>query len=245
MLPLVKRYRKDYTTETIVVERNYNNGVWHDTTENVPNAITNIQISDQAIVLGNGLSRLDLNLSVIKNHHGGLLGAKTLQSYGCNALYRDFAPDFLIATGNEIIKELAESDYINDHIVYTDAEHTLQYPNKFYLIPYNSYMDAGTTAAYIAAFDGHKRVYMLGFDHQSGHGFNNNVYAGTACYQPVNCNVSDDRWIKTRKMLFDVYDDVEFILVSHSGRMTVSDTWASCLNFRQASLRTFALEVDL
>jgi hypothetical protein len=106
-------------------------------------------------------------------------------------------------------------------------------------------MDAGTTAAHIAAFDGHKRVYMLGFDHQSGHGFNNNVYAGTACYQPVNCNISDERWIKTRKMLFDVYDDVEFILVSRTGRMTVSDTWAGCLNFRQASLRAFSLEVDL
>jgi hypothetical protein len=106
-------------------------------------------------------------------------------------------------------------------------------------------MDAGTTAAYIAAFDGHKRVYMLGFDHQPVLGFNNNVYAGTPCYDPVRSDILDTSWIKARKMLFDVYDDVEFILVSRTGRMTVSDTWAGCLNFRQASLKTFSLEVDL
>lgn len=245
MLPLVKRYRKDYIAESIVVERNYSDGVWHDTTESVPNVITNIQISNRAIVLGNGLSRLDLNLSKIKNHHGGLLGASTLQSYGCNALYRDFSPDFLVAVGDDMIKEIADSDYTKEHIVYTDATNTLRYPNKFYIIPYNAYMDAGTTAAYIAAFDGHKRIYMLGFDHQPGPGFNNNVYAGTPGYQPVRSNVLDDNWTIARKMLFDTYNDVEFILVSTTGRITTPAAWNGCLNFRQASMRTFAIEVDL
>lgn len=86
MLKLNKIYRKYYRGEDIIVERNYNNGVWHDTTETVPNAVMNTQISNQAVVLGNGPSRLEFEMNLIKNHKGGLLGARTLQTYGCNAL---------------------------------------------------------------------------------------------------------------------------------------------------------------
>lgn len=245
MLPLEKRYRNNYFSEAIVVERHHISGVWHDTTETVPNAVINNQISNQAVIIGNGVSRLDVELSIIKNHHGGLLGARTLQSYGCNALYRDFAPDFLIATGNEIINEIASSEYTTNNIVYTDAENALRYPDKFYLIPHNPYADAGTTAAYIAAFDGHKKIYLLGFDHQFAPNFNNNVYAGTLGYQSRNTTVSDERWITARKMLFDVYDDTEFILVSQNGRTTIPERLRGCVNFRQVSMRQFAIESDL
>ena len=42
-----------------------------------------------AFVLGNGASRKDVDLSALKNHG---------KVYGCNALYRDFTPDVLVAT---------------------------------------------------------------------------------------------------------------------------------------------------
>lgn len=245
MIKLSKVYRSSYTGEDIVVERSYTDGVWHDTTETVPNAVTNNQISNQAVVLGNGSGRSRMNLAAIKNHRGGLLGARALQSYGCNALYRDFTPDFLVATGNDIVKEIAASGYTTGNIVYTDAVHTLEYPGKFYLIPHNPYADAGTAAAYLAAFDGHKKVYLVGFEGNRTPNFNDSIYAGTNGYQPSNSPVDGTKWDEARAELFKTYDDTEFIQVTEQGMVTNPDSWKSCVNFRQISFREFTLEVDL
>lgn len=245
MIKLNKVYRSNYTGEDIVVERNYTGGVWHDTTENVPNAVTNNQISNQAVVIGNGSGRSGFNLAAIKNHRGGLLGAKALQSYGCNALYRDFAPHFLVATGNAIVKEIADAGYTTEHIVYTDANHTLEYPGKFYLIPHNPYADAGTAAIYLAAFDGHKKVYMLGFEGNNMSGFNDNIYAGTSGHPSSATPIDGNKWDAARAELFKTYDDTEFIQVTLHGGVTNPASWLSCVNFRQISFRQFALEADL
>lgn len=245
MLKINKLYRRSYRGENIVVERNYSDGVWHDTTELVPNAVTNSQISNKAIVIGNGPSRLDLDLNLIKNHRGGLLGSGALQSYGCNALYRDFTPHFLVAVGNDVIRELSTKPYVNDNIVYTDSMHLLEYPNKFYLIPHNPYTDAGTTAAYIAAFDGHRTVYLLGFDGQDTPGYNYNVYAGTAGYDALRSNVPDTKWIADRRQLFNTYNDTEFVRVTKNGTEPIPEAWKYCTNFRVVGFNQFKVEVDL
>lgn len=209
MLHLNKKYRRGYVSEDIIVERKLEGGTWKTTTESVPNRITNRQISNTAIIIGNGINRLGFDLSQLKKP-SGLLGARTVQTYGCNALYRDFAPDFLVAVGNNgIVDEIADRGYTNDHIVYAGAIHLLEFPGKFYLIPYDVYADAGTTAAYIAAFDEHKKIYLIGFDGQEPGDWNNNVYAGTRCYDAKNIGVDHREWVLNRKQLFDVYDDVD------------------------------------
>ena len=244
MLKVAKSYRKDYTGEDIIVERKKEGTHWYETVETVPNAVTNNQISNRAVVVGNSPTRLEFNLQNLKKF-SGLLGADTLQTYGCNALYRDFTPDFLVAHGNDIVKELSESEYINNNIVYTNAIHLLEYPNKFYLIPYNPYADAGTTAAYIAAFDGHKKIYLLGFDEQDSENYNFNVYAGTNGYDAVDAEILSDTWITNRIELFNLYNDVDFIWVTPRGCSTVPESHKYCTNFRQISHRDFVLETDL
>jgi hypothetical protein len=244
MLKVAKSYRKDYTGEDIIVERKKEGTHWYETVETVPNAVTNNQISNRAVVIGNSPTRLEFNLQNLKKF-SGLLGADTLQTYGCNALYRDFTPDFLVAHGNDIVKELAGSEYIKNNIVYTNAIHLLEYPNKFYLIPYNPYADAGTTAAYIAAFDGHKKIYLLGFDEQDSKSYNFNVYAGTNGYDAIDAEILSDKWVTNRVELFNLYDDVDFVWVTHRGTNTVPESHKSCLNFRQISHRDFVLETDL
>jgi hypothetical protein len=246
MLKLNKLYRRFYRGEDIVVERTYKNGIWHDTTENVSNAVINSQISNQAVVIGNGPSRLELfKLDLLKKHRGGLLGSRKLQTYGCNALYRDFTPDFLIARGNGVTDEIAKSKYTENNIVYTDSIHLLEYPNKFYLIPYDPYTDAGTTAAYIAAFDGHNRVYMIGFDGQDTANFNYNVYAGTTHYDAKDATVLDNKWIKDRATLFRTYNETEFIRVTKKATEPVPEEWKYYSNFRTVNLNQFVREVDL
>jgi hypothetical protein len=246
MLQLSKKYRKGYTGEDIIVERKHEDGRWWTTTETIPNAITNNQISDRAVVIGNGPSRLDFDLKNLKKP-SGLLGATTVQTYGCNALYRDFTPDFLIATGNNgIVQEIANSSYINDNIVYTNAIHLLEHPGKFYLIPYDPYADAGTTAAYIAAFDGHKRIYLVGFDGHELDGHNNNIYADTNGYDNKwNFDIENQKWVDNRVQLCNVYNDVDFVWVTKMAKNTVPERLKWCKNYRQITFRDLVIECDL
>lgn len=240
-----KKYRRDYTSEDIVVERIYDNQVWHDSVETVPNAVSNRQISNQAVVFGNGLSRNEFNVSQILKHRGGLLASKAFQSYGCNAFYRDYTPNFLVALGTNMVDEIAASTYTKDNIVYTSSINMLAHPNKFYLIPYDPYLDAGTTAAYIACFDGHRKIYMIGFDGQDTKGKNGNVYAGTKNYDSFDSYVSDQKWISNFKSLAQVYNDVEFIFVHKNKNHSYPQHWKGLTNVRSIDSRTFVLESDL
>lgn len=246
MLQLSKKYRTDYEGEDIIVERKHEGRVWHDVTETVPNMVTNNQISNRAVVIGNGPGRIPFNLNNLKKPQG-LLGATTVQTYGCNALYRDFTPDFLVATGNNgIVDEIATSSYVNGNIIYTNAIHLLEHPGKFYLIPYDPYADAGTAAAYIAAFDGHTKIYLLGFDGYDLEGHNNNIYAGTNGYDAQwDFEVEGDKFINNRVQLFNTYPDVDFVWVTQLGKNRVPEQIKWCRNHRQISFRDLVIECDL
>jgi len=245
MLKLNKLHRRGYIGEDIIARRTLENGQWTTVTEHVPSKVTNSQISNRAVVFGNGVHRKEFDPALILNKRSGLLGMYTLQTYACNAFYRDYTPDFLVVTDRIIAAELANTNFVKDNIVYTRVDITLEFPKKFYLIPHDIYADAGTTALYLAAFDGHKRIYMLGFDGQDNPKCNNNVYAGTNGYDPLRFTVSSDKWADNQKMLFDTYDDVDFVHVSQTGRMRIPESWKYCTNLRRISFRDFVLEADL
>lgn len=245
MLKLSKRYRKGYTGEEIIQERVFSSGQWHSTTEHVPNNIINNQISNRAVVFGNGPTRALFDTAHLLKHKSGLLGADTLQSYGCNAIYRDHTVDFLVCADRRVAKELVDSGYTADNIVYTRVDISLEFPKNFYLIPHDPYADAGTTAMYIAAFDGHKKIYLLGFDGQDTPGYNSNIYAGTNGYDSVRSDVPGVKWIENAGTLFRIYNDVEFVWVTHYGTSPVHENWKFCPNLRQIGFREFVLEADL
>jgi hypothetical protein len=245
MLKLNKLYRRGYTGEEIIAERYLDSGIWTTVTERVPSNVTNNQISNRAAVFGNGQGRTTFDPKLIINHRSGLLGADTLQTYACNAFYRDYTPDFLIVTDRRIASEIVDKKYTDNNIVYTRVDITLEFPKKFYLIPHDIYADAGTTALYLAAFDGHQRIYMLGFDGQDTPGHNNNVYANTAGYDPVKFNVSDEKWVNNQLTVFNTYNDVDFVHVSETGRATIPEAWKYCTNLRRISYRDMVLEADL
>ena len=60
-------------------------------------------------VIGNGASRKNVNLDILKQH-GKIIG--------CNALYRDFTPDHLFANDSIILHEILSSDYSKHHEVF-------------------------------------------------------------------------------------------------------------------------------
>jgi hypothetical protein len=247
MLQLSKIYRKDYQGEDIISEKTYTDGIWDMVMETVPNNVINNQISNRAVVWGNGLGRNDFDVGYILKRKSGLLGADALQSYACNAFYRDYTPDFLVVTDRRIAKETIDSGFVNSNVVYTRVDIALEFPKKFYLIPHDPYGDAGTMALYIAAFDGHKRIYMCGFDNQPDAGINNNVYVGTMNYDPRQFGINDDKWIDNKQELFNTYDDVDFVYVTRYGygKEYFPEKWKSCVNLRHISYRDWVLEADL
>ena len=69
-----------------------------------------------AFVLGNGNSRKDIDLSHL--HKFGKI-------YGCNALYREYRPDYLVAVDVKMILEINEHKFQMENQVWTN-------PNKQY-----------------------------------------------------------------------------------------------------------------
>lgn len=168
-----------------------------------------------------------------------------MQTYSCNAAYRDFEATFTVAVGNDIAREIADSGYCNRHIVYANSDKILKYPNKFYLIPQDFVSNAGTAATYLACFDGHEKIYLLGFDNSAGEHYNNNVYAGTPGYAPTNHNYSDDYWILAMEQVMSLYNEVEFVRVTPTPNYVCPTTWLKLSNFRQISFNEYIIEADL
>jgi len=56
MQTVKKLYRKDYLGEDVVRDLIYTGGSWAETREYVPNSVINEQISNRAVVIGNGIS---------------------------------------------------------------------------------------------------------------------------------------------------------------------------------------------
>lgn len=245
MQKIQKLFRANYAGEEITSAMTLVGGQWEYTREFVPNQITINKHTTQAVVIGNGDSRKPFPTKLLGEHRGGPLGRDTVQTYGCNALYRDFSPTFLVANGRGIVEEISQTGYTNEHIVYTNSQHLLEYPGKFYLIPQDPQWNAGTAATYMACFDGHARVFLLGFDNSVGENLNNNVYAGTNAYPAPNYNYSDSYWIKTMAYIMSMYSEVEFVRVMPNEFWQIPNEWASLPNFRQVNFQRFVLMIGL
>ena len=246
-------YRKTYEGEHVNIEGTYIENAWNYKTEFIEKSFDETLLSNRAVVIGNGESRLGFNLNLILPYKTGpldkkwhqQLSAKKMLVYGCNALYRDHKPDFLIATGDSMIDELVESGYCDNNIVYANSTTLLKYPGKFSFIPENPSFNSGALAAYIAAFDGHKKIYMLGFDGNDTPNVNTNVYNGTNAYPTVNTTIFEKYWVVSLKVVMDTYKDVEFIRVSPTTDFRVPDLWKYNTNFRNIDFRKFVLEADI
>jgi hypothetical protein len=245
--------RKDYTGEDVNIVGTLKESTWTYQTEFVNNPFKNGPMATRAVVVGNGASRSGFDLKYIMdyvNHPNDQSWKKARTSkrfftYGCNALYRDFAPDFLVVTGDKMIREVAMSPYINDHIAYANNSAVMEWQGRFHVIPQDPQWNSGALAAYLAAFDGHKKIFLLGFDNNDTIGRNYNVYAGTACYPKEEQSIVENFWIASMSLLMTTYPDVEFIRVAPNSNFTTPESWKYFVNFRTIDFNRFALEADI
>lgn len=236
MQAIKKVFRNTFVGEDVYASATYNNGRWHYDKEFVPKIVNNQRFGKSAAVIGNGVSRKNFDLNLFKN--------KKIQTYGCNALYRDHKPDFLIAIGKEIALEISQSDYSKNNVVYSSPDNILRYPNTFHVIPQTPSWNAGSLAAYLACFDGHSIVYLLGHDGLDTTGYSNNIYKNSPCYN-TDVNTTDTFWALSMSHVFKTYNLVDFVLVNETGRGYMPSEWYGHTNLRRISFRQLVLECDL
>jgi hypothetical protein len=140
-----------------------------------------------AFVLGNGISRQSVSIEQLRP-----IG----KIYGCNALYRDFTPDVLVATDMPIATQIQNSGYAQNNRFYTrkpiDGLGGQRVPQPYY--GYSS----GPNALGIAAIDGNQHIYLLGFDMGPTESQKfNNLYAGTEFYKTPDAGPTfTGNWVK-------------------------------------------------
>ena len=236
---LQKLHQEDYIGEFIVTKVSLRGGKKTETREWLEPSFTNTDHNNVAHVIGNGESRRKFELRHLAEVHGGLLAKEMGQTYGCNALYRDFSPDFLILASQTMADEFADSFPNETTVAVSWTKNLLRYPGKYHLMPYNVRLCAGASAAYLACFHGHKKIYLLGFDNQPDSGRQNNLYAGTDGYGAENEPMPEHVFIKDINDLMKTYTDVEFIRVVEFDTYPIPEDWKWRENFSQINYRNY------
>jgi hypothetical protein len=154
-----------------------------------------------AFVLGNGISRLSVDLNQLK---------QCGKIYGCNALYREFAPDVLISTDKAIAGTIQNSGYAQNNTMYTRKPlpglGARSVPQSYF--GYSS----GPIAVAIAAMDKNLAVYLVGFDMgPTQHNRFNNVYADTEFYKKSSANPTfTGNWVRQLVTIMKDFPAVSF-----------------------------------
>jgi hypothetical protein len=128
----------------------------------------------RSFVLGNGRSRLNLKINQLRRYG---------KIYGCNALYREFEPDYLIAVDPKMIVEINQSGYQLTHEVWTNPNSKYRSFKGFKFFNPSLGWSSGPTALNLAVQQGSTEIYIFGFDFQGLNGLLNNVYADTPNYR--------------------------------------------------------------
>ena len=120
----------------------------------------------QVVVIGNAPNRKLIDLEVVK---------ESFFTIGCNALYRDFEPDILVAADKGMQEEILASEYSGRTIFH---KRSIEYPPGQELVS-ERMRSSGLYAIRYAKQLECSHIYLIGFNPQSGY----NMYDGTHNYR--------------------------------------------------------------
>lgn len=216
------RYRSDYDGEFVITETKWSKGKKEQNREWVPNPIENQHISGRAACILSNIDQFRYDYRKLEGHRGGLLGSKKLQNYGTGHRAREMRLDFTVEIDPTELAKIIDCKYQEKNIVYTTTRQCLTHPGEFYLIPYNPSMCIEALVVYLAAFDGHKEIFIIGA--------NNDISA------------SNSDWAKQVGRVIDLYRSTTFIAVGNSA--TVPESWYNMSNFKTMDYKEFLSYCD-
>ena len=158
--------------------------------ETVPAGFKPMHKNEVAFVLGNGTSRQDIPLEHLKEN--GTV-------YGCNAIYREFEPDYLVAVDTKMVVEINKAGYQKNHEVWTNPNKAYNKFTGFRFFSPSKGWSSGPTALHLASEHKNNEIYILGFDYVGLEDNKkvNNLYAGTFNYKkPHDGATYHGNWLK-------------------------------------------------
>lgn len=187
-----------------------------------------------AFVLGNGTSRQSIN-PVDLRAHGTV--------YGCNAIFRTFAPDYLVAVDTKMIMEIQDTAYHHHNVVWTNPNKlTKEDPNLNKFNP-NKGWSSGPTALHLASQHSSKTIYILGFDYVGIGPTNdlvNNMYSGTRNYKNVNDRATyHGNWQRQTMQCINEFALTEYIRVTDDSNSYIPDNLKECRNLKHITIDDF------
>lgn len=177
-------------------------------------------MSTTAFVLGNGESRQGIKIEDLKKH--GTV-------FACNGVYRSEQPDFLIAVDPKMVLEIAESEYIKTHQVWSN--YNAQYEKHEAIKNHVQWFQpslgwsSGPTALRMACERKFTDIYILGFDYQghtdaqkaNRHKFNN-VFKDTRNYKRSKDEATFyGNWMNQTKRCLQDFKDTQFYRITPNG----------------------------
>jgi len=219
-------YTADYTGEMVSANTSWKTRNDPDSMTWIEKTILNDEHDGVAHVIGNSKSRDKFDLRLLKGQVGGAQGVRSVgQSYGCNLIYKDFNPTFLIATNKDICADIAASGYGEDNIVYSNVKNILAHPGSFHLYPNMFTASIGSLALRLACADGHKQVFMVGMTRYGEE--DDNIYIGKHdAYCKINLESANIKLVQDACKIFLTYSDVQFYYVAKDlGLMPEEYNW--------------------
>ena len=152
-----------------------------------------------AFVLGNGTSRSDISPKELQ---------KLGKVYGCNALYRSFAPDYLIAVDTKMVVEINETNYQKTNQVWTNPNKLYSTMEGFNFFQPSKGWSSGPTALWLASQQEYQIIYILGFDFKGNTGNKfNNIYADTKNYKKSEDTATyHGNWLRQTKTVVEQHN---------------------------------------
>lgn len=187
-----------------------------------------------AFVLGNGTSRKSINLQKLKQH--GTV-------YGCNALYREFAPDHLVCVDTKMIIEVSDVGYNNTYSVWSNPNKLTKNTSNINIMNPNKGWSSGPTAMLLASQHNHNEVYLLGFDYV-GVGSEkekvNNVYAGTKNYKRAEDRATYyGNWTRQTMMCSNLFPRTKYTRIIPEEDFFIPDYLKGLQNFSHQTTEIF------
>jgi len=217
------RYRQDYAGEFVIIETLWKKGKKFERREWIANPIQNQHISGRAVCIGSNFDKTQFDYTRLQRHRGGLLGSQKVQTYGVGNIAQEMRLDFAVESDRIKLAQILATKYQENNIVYTTPKNCIVYPGEFYLIPQTPRLLDVALLLYLAAFDGHKEIFLLGYNKETP--------------------VQSQTWFNQIREVMDAYAGVKFYLVGEKTNMP--DVWMDAANSVDITYRDFIGYCDI
>lgn len=182
----------------------------------------------QILVIGNGESRKNTNLSLLKDSY---------TTVGCNAIHRDFTVDHLICCDQRMVVESVTNPNNSNTQIYTRSNwiNTFKKFNNVKVVPplpYSSnerwddpwHWGSGPYAVLLGAtLSNH--ISLIGFDLYGISGKVNNIYKGTSNYSKADSHSIDHSyWVHQISKVFQCFPD-KYFTIYNDVQWAMPDSW--------------------